>query len=716
MDSPLLSIGMIVKNEIRCIERCMESLMPLRDAIPCQLVIADTGSSDGTREVVEKYADIVFDFSWNNDFSAARNAVLDRCTGEWFLSIDADEWLKDVTPLVDFLSSKHQKKYNKAMCIARNYTDENLSNYGDFYVARMGRRRGGKLQFQFPIHEHMYYTDGLTGPVTALPKVILHHDGYVNASSQRMKEKRHRNMVLLREELRENPNDLRILVHALQSAEDEEELQEYMERALQLAPTQPKNSYSSVTYQNTSYIYMKKGQNRKVIDCYNDWKKIWPLSPVLEVDGEAVAAAAEYALEHDEEALEHIKCWRKGVCRAERGEDINSSDRLVTQYYMDSDSWRGKLACIEVQCLLRLQRYDDADRAIQNIDLRWVEATNRVALLKLIFQNAENLSSADVLLKKCWDLCIPPVEESKDEETERLSWKKDFVSIIGSWMRQDEGKTLSLISGLNDSPLGVSAQIITSYNPFEIAKLWEQVDDWGNILPQAYVHTMELSFPFPDSFYHQMPGCLRNLVESLAQNISDFAFRIARLKLLPADTLIKQQFQYDLTTAALQMLTPLREAGENELCQTLCSRLSGIAQDMFPKIYHPDLLRTRENWGVLAGMHQFGLWLCTAEQSKKSGDMIGFIRALRQGLQVAPLMKEMVEFLLEQAEKEEKRSMAKRDASPELLNLAEQVRKIISQYPPDDPAIEAIKQSDAYRKVAYLIEGMEVPILGGLPQ
>ncbi len=98
---PVLSIGMIFKNEIRCLERCMKALQPLRDAIPCELVMADTGSDDGSREIAGEYADILFDFPWIDDFAAARNAVMDRCSGEWFLSIDCDEWFdEDISDLV----------------------------------------------------------------------------------------------------------------------------------------------------------------------------------------------------------------------------------------------------------------------------------------------------------------------------------------------------------------------------------------------------------------------------------------------------------------------------------------------------------------------------------------------------------------------------------------------------------------------------------------
>ena len=83
MSKPVLSIGLIFKNEIRCLERCLQSLEPLRQAVPCEVVMADTGSEDGSRAVAEKYADIIIDFPWVNDFSAARNAVMDRASGEW---------------------------------------------------------------------------------------------------------------------------------------------------------------------------------------------------------------------------------------------------------------------------------------------------------------------------------------------------------------------------------------------------------------------------------------------------------------------------------------------------------------------------------------------------------------------------------------------------------------------------------------------------------
>ena len=71
----------------------------------------------------------------------------------------------------------------------------------------------------------------------------------------------------------------------------------------------------------------------------------------------------------------------------------------------------------------------------------------------------------------------------------------------------------------------------------------------------------------------------------------------------------------------------------------------------------------------------------------------------------------MAEFLLKQLE-----DSRRVQATPELIVLAEQVRTLLAQYPADDPAVEALKQSAAYQKVAHLIEGPELGVFGGLSQ
>ena len=94
------------------------------------------------------------------------------------------------------------------------------------------------------------------------------------------------------------------------------------------------------------------------------------------------------------------------------------------------------------------------------------------------------------------------------------------------------------------------------------------------------------------------------------------------------------------------------------------------------------------------------------------GDELAYVRNLRASLKNAPGMKQMVDFLLKRMEQRQK----EKNAPPELLELAEKVRQVLAQYQPDDPAVQALKESEAYRRVAYLIEGVEAPVFGGLPQ
>ncbi len=82
-----LSACMIVKNEQAFLESCLQSICQYVD----EIIVADTGSDDNTIEIAKKYTDNVFEFPWDDDFAAARNAVIDKAAGDWILVVDADE-------------------------------------------------------------------------------------------------------------------------------------------------------------------------------------------------------------------------------------------------------------------------------------------------------------------------------------------------------------------------------------------------------------------------------------------------------------------------------------------------------------------------------------------------------------------------------------------------------------------------------------------------
>ena len=159
---PVLSIGMIVKNEEKKLEKCLKALQPLRDALPCELVIADTGSTDGTRAIAERYADVVFDFVWVDDFSAARNAVMKKCSGSWYLTVDADEYLDaEVSELVSFLNSAEKEKTDAGYIKIKSYnTTEMLPcDCNEVFTCRMVRMKSG-ICYSGAIHESLQVGNG----------------------------------------------------------------------------------------------------------------------------------------------------------------------------------------------------------------------------------------------------------------------------------------------------------------------------------------------------------------------------------------------------------------------------------------------------------------------------------------------------------------------------------------------------------------------------
>ncbi|GIV59757.1 MAG: hypothetical protein KatS3mg043_0846 [Rhodothermaceae bacterium] len=81
----------MVKNEAENLERCLSLARPHVD----EIVVIDTGSTDGTQEIARRYADVFEEIEWPGSFAVARNYTFDKAGGDFILYLDGDEYLPD---------------------------------------------------------------------------------------------------------------------------------------------------------------------------------------------------------------------------------------------------------------------------------------------------------------------------------------------------------------------------------------------------------------------------------------------------------------------------------------------------------------------------------------------------------------------------------------------------------------------------------------------
>lgn len=196
-----LSLCAIVKDEAALLPRMLESVRGLVD----EIVVADTGSTDGTREVARRFDAIVVEHPFRDDFSAARNAALDAATGDWILVLDADEVLVRGHDAVRraIASDRHAGYY-------LNF--RNHLGGGRVHACGLMRlfRNHASIRFRHRIHEqviesladHCARTGTRLAPLDA---AVVDHDGYLPERAA-AKDKAARNLRLFRLQIESAPD------------------------------------------------------------------------------------------------------------------------------------------------------------------------------------------------------------------------------------------------------------------------------------------------------------------------------------------------------------------------------------------------------------------------------------------------------------------------------------------------------------------------------
>ncbi len=104
MKRPSISLSLIAKNEAKNIPHLFASIEGCFD----EIVFCDTGSTDGTMQVAQEWADKIktpikiVHFNWIKDFAAARNYCLGFVTTDYMMWMDLDDVLEGKDAFIAF--------------------------------------------------------------------------------------------------------------------------------------------------------------------------------------------------------------------------------------------------------------------------------------------------------------------------------------------------------------------------------------------------------------------------------------------------------------------------------------------------------------------------------------------------------------------------------------------------------------------------------------
>lgn len=264
-DKLLLSVCLIVKNEEEMLGACLESVADLAD----EIVVYDTGSTDRTVEIAREAGAKVIEGYWDDNFARARNAALEQASGEWVLSIDADEtFLSDPQPLRRLLSD--DRSDIEAFMVAI----ENLHGVGSTRTVHTAVRmfRRSSCVWRHRLHEQIGAVDdptrGLRTSYLTGGRII--HRGYV-AEVFASRGKAERNLALAKASLDDGelsrPYALMNYGRALEAAGRSEEAIETLREAMEIADGA---TTRRVGMMNLIYILSRLQRYDEALDCVGE--------------------------------------------------------------------------------------------------------------------------------------------------------------------------------------------------------------------------------------------------------------------------------------------------------------------------------------------------------------------------------------------------------------------------------------------------------------
>lgn len=254
---------MIVRNEARCIERCLRSVRPHVD----RMLVLDTGSTDDTVARAQAGGAEVHRMAWPNDFAAARNQALALADADWNLVLDADEWIESGGEMLRQACAR--EPFVGVVQVRSESGPADQRTVNNAWISRLLPRG---VRYAGQVHEQ---------PVTDLARVrlplVIGHDGYVGPQLQ---AKQGRNRGLLEQALGQRPGDPYLLFQLGQDHEVYGELATAADHYLQALPQVPVGTpYRHALFTRLLYCLSRSGRLEQAITLAGEAMDEWASSP-----------------------------------------------------------------------------------------------------------------------------------------------------------------------------------------------------------------------------------------------------------------------------------------------------------------------------------------------------------------------------------------------------------------------------------------------------
>lgn len=149
-----ISACAIMKNEISHVEAWLDNVRVFAQ----EIIVVDTGSTDGTNEFLVKQPDVkVISYEWQHDFAQAKNVALQEATGDWLVFTDADECFYHPENIIEYLRrmDKQSAGIDVIFCPIDNIdADSNNEVINSDVVPRLIRNHVG-IKYIGAVHEQL---------------------------------------------------------------------------------------------------------------------------------------------------------------------------------------------------------------------------------------------------------------------------------------------------------------------------------------------------------------------------------------------------------------------------------------------------------------------------------------------------------------------------------------------------------------------------------